>query len=137
MALTPYSWKIVTTANCTFSMPFECPPIAIWNNTTGSAVTATVECIGAALPTDAEVWVDLEYLGDASSPQGSFVNDGTPDLLTTPAAQTTSTAVWGGSTAAFKLAVTFTAQQAGWIYARTKIGKPSTTIYIDPMVTLS
>lgn len=137
MAQTPYSWKIVTTANCSFAMPFECAPIAIWNDVVGTPRTATIEGIAAALPNDNEVWVDVEYLGDAASPQASFVNDGTADLLTTPAAQTTSTAVWGGSTAAFKLAVTFTAQQAGWIYARVRIGKPSATIYIDPMVTLS
>lgn len=134
---TSISWKIVTTANCTYSVPFECPPIAIWVDTTGSAVTATVEGIGAALPTDAEVWLEVEYLGDASSPQGSFVNDGKADLLATAANQTSSSETWGGSTAAFKLECTFTAQQAGWIYARVKVGKASSTFYIDPMVTLS
>ena len=25
---TPIAWKVVTTANCTYSLPFECPPIA-------------------------------------------------------------------------------------------------------------
>ena len=40
---TPISWKVITTANSNYSMPFECPPIAIWNDTTGSAKTATVE----------------------------------------------------------------------------------------------
>jgi hypothetical protein len=134
---TPLAWKIITTVNCTYSMPFECPPIAIWNDTTGSAVTATVECIGAALPTDAEVWLDVEYLGDASSPQGSFVNDGKADLIAAAGNQTSSSETWGGSTAAFKLACTFTAQQKGWIYARVKIGKASSTFYIDPLVTLT
>lgn len=134
---TPIAWKIVTTSNSNYLTPFECPPIAIWNDTVGSPVTATVEGIGAALPTDQEVWVDAEYLGDASSPQGSFVNDGTPDLLTTPANQTTSTATWGGSTAKFKLNVTFTPQQKGWVYARVKIGKAASTFYIDPLITLT
>jgi hypothetical protein len=134
---TPLSWKVVTTANCNYSMPFECPPIVIWNDTTGSSVTATVEGIASALPTDAEVWLDVEYLGDASSPQGSFVNDGKADLLATAANQTTSSETWGGSTSAFKMACTFTPQQEGWVYARVKIGKASSTIYIDPMVTLS
>jgi hypothetical protein len=134
---TPIAWKVVTTANCTYSMPFECPPIAIWNDTTGSAKTATVECIGAAIATDQEVWLDVEYLGDASSPQGSFVNDGNADLLATAANQTSSSETWGGSTAAFKLAVTFTAQQKGWVYARVKCAKASSTFYVDPLVTLS
>jgi hypothetical protein len=134
---TPISWKVVTTANCHYTLPFECPPVAIWNDTTGSAVTATIECIGAALPNDDEVWLDLEYLGSGSSPQGSFVNDGKADLLVAAAAQTSSSETWGGSTAAFKLAVTFTPQQKGWVYARVKCAKASSTFYIDPLVTLT
>jgi hypothetical protein len=136
---TPIAWKVVTTANCTYSMPFECPPIAIWNDTTGSAKTATVEGIwgGGAVPLDNEIWVELEYLSSATSPQGSFVNDGTADLLTTAANQTSSSATWGGSTTKFKLAVTFTPQQKGLVYARVKCGKASSTFYIDPMITLT
>jgi len=136
---TPIAWKIVTTANCTYSIPFECPPIAIWNSVDGSAVTATIEGIwgGGAVPLDNEIWLDMEYLGDNSSPQGSFVNDGMADLLTTAANQTSSSETWGGSTTKFKLAVTFTPQQAGWIYARVKCAKASTTFYIDPLVTLT
>jgi hypothetical protein len=136
---TPISWKVVTTADCHYSVPFQCPPIAIWNDTTGSAVTATVEGIwgGGAVPNDDDVWLDVDYLGDASSPQGSFVNDGKADLLATAAAQTSSSETWGGSTTKFKLAVTFTPQQKGWLYARVKCAKASSTFYIDPLVTLT
>jgi hypothetical protein len=136
---TPISWKVVTTADCNYSMPFECPPIAIWNDTDGSAVTATVEGVwgGGAVPNDDDVWLDVEYLGDASSPQGSFVNDGKADLLATAAGQTSSSATWGGSTTKFKLNVTFTPQQKGWVYARVKCAKASSTFYIDPLITLT
>lgn len=136
---TPISWKVITTANCNYSMPFDCPPIAIWNDTVGSAKTATIEGVwgGGAVPNDDDIWLDLEYLGDASSPQGSFVNDGKANLLTTAAGQASSSATWGGSTTKFKLDVTFTAQQKGWIYARVKCAKASSTFYIDPLVTLT
>jgi hypothetical protein len=136
---TPISWNIATQSTCTYSMPFECPPIAIWNDTVGSAVTATVEGIwgGGAVPNDDDIWIDVEYLGDASSPQGSFVNDGKADLLATAAGQSSSSATWGGSTTKFKLNVTFTPQQKGWIYARVKCGKASSTFYIDSLVTLT
>lgn len=136
---TPIAWKVVTTANCTFSFPFECPPIAIWNDTSGSSVTATVEGVwgGGAVPNDDEVWLDVEYLGDASSPQASFVNDGKANLLATAAAQTSSSETWGGSTTKFKLHTSFVAQQKGWIYCRVKVGKASSTFFIDPMTTLS
>lgn len=137
---TPLAWKIVTAStDCTYSLPFECPPIAIWNDTTGASVTATVEGIwgGGAVPNDDDIWLDLEYLGDASSPQGSFVNDGKADLLASAAGQDSSSAIWGGSTTKFKLAVTFTPQQKGWLYSRIKCAKASTTFYIDPLVTLT
>lgn len=136
---TAIAWKIVTTATCNYSVPFECPPIAIWNDTTGSAKTATVEGIwgGGAVPNDDDIWLDVEYLGDASSPQGSFVNDGKVDLLTTAAGQTSSSETWGGSTTKFKLEASFTPQQKGWVYARVKCAKASSTFYIDPLVTLT
>ena len=136
---TPIAWKIVTTANCNFSLPFECPPIAIWNDTTGSSKTATVEGVwgGGAVPNDDDIWLEVEYLGDASSPQGSFVNDGKADLLASAAGQTSSSETWGGSTTKFKLACTFTPQMKGWVYGRVKVGKASSTLYVDPLITLT
>lgn len=136
---TALAWKVVTTANSSYSVPFECPPIAIWNDIIGSSVTATVEGIwgGGAVPNDDDIWLDVEYLGSSSSPQGSFVNDGKADLLTTAAGQTSSSETWGGSTTKFKLGVAFTPQQKGWLYARVKCAKASSTFYVDPLVTLT
>jgi hypothetical protein len=139
--ITPLSWKIVTAPAlfCNFSFPFECPKIAIWCDTVGSVVTATVEGVwgGGAVPNDDEIWLDVEYLGSSSSPQGSFVSDGKADLLTAAAGQASSSASWNGSTTKFKLDVTFTPQQKGWVYARVKCAKASSTFYIDPLVTLT
>jgi hypothetical protein len=131
------SWKVVTTANSKFAMPFVSLPIAIWNDTVGSPVTATIECRAASIPNDDELWLDAEFLGATGSPQASFVNDGKADILATGAAQTSSSETWGGSTASFKLSVTFTPQQKGWIFLRVKAAKASTTFYVDPKVTLS
>jgi hypothetical protein len=39
--LTPISWKITTTANSKWVLPFEAFPISIWNPTTGANVTVT------------------------------------------------------------------------------------------------
>lgn len=136
---TPIAWKIVTTANAYWTVPFEAPPIAIWNDTTGSPVTATIEGIwgGGAVPNDDEIWVEAEYLGDASSPQGSFVNDSKANVLSTAAGQAAGSGTWGGSTTKFKLEVTFTPQQKGLVLLRVKAAKVSSTFYVDPKVTLS
>ena len=132
------SWKVITAPSCNYSTPFECPPIAFWVDTVGVSVTATVEILSVVASTkDNEIWLDVEYLGSASSPLASFVNDGTSNLLTAPVDQTTSAVTWSGTGTKFKLNVSFTPQQKGWAYARVKVGKPSTTFYIDPIVTLS
>jgi hypothetical protein len=136
---TTISWKIVTTANCSEHFPFESLPIAIWNDTTGSSVTATVQGIwgGGAVPNNDDIWCDVEYLGSSGSPLASFVNDGKADILASNAAQDAGSGTWGGSTTKFKLNVSFTPQQKGWILFRVKAAKASSTFYIDPKITLS
>lgn len=136
---TPLAWKIVTTANSSWSIPFESPPIAIWNDTTGSSVTATVEGIwgGGAVPNDDDIWIEVEYLGSSGSPLGSFVNDSKADILATAAGQTSSSETWGGSTTKFKMAASFTPQQKGWVLVRVKAAKASSTFYVCPKVALS
>jgi len=136
---TPIAWKIVTTTRPSWALPFETPPIAIWNDTVGSSKTATIQGImdGGTLPNNDEIWVEVTYLGSSSSPQASIVHDSKATVLTAAAAQDAGTGTWGGSTTKFALAVAFTAQQKGWIYARVKVGKISTTYYIDPLITLT
>jgi len=136
---TPISWKIVTTANCTEHFPYESIPIAIWNDTTGSPVTATIQGIwgGGSVPNVDDIWGEVEYLGSSASPLGSFANDGKADILAASVGQTAGSGTWGGSTTKFEIAVTFTPQQKGYILFRVKAAKASSTFYIDPKITLS
>jgi hypothetical protein len=136
---TPLSWKIVTTANSKWTLPFEALPIAIWNDTTGSLVTVTVEGIWGStnLPQTDDIWFEIEGLGSAASPQGSFGTGSKADNLANGTVWATSSQVWGGSTTAFAMTATFTPQQKGALYIYVKAAKASTTFYIDPKVTLS
>lgn len=134
---TPISWKVVTTANSERIYPFECFPITIWNETTGSAVTVTVECRGASIPNLDELWMDVEYLGTSGVPLGSFATTGHADLLATGTANTSSSESWGGSTSSFKLVKSITPQEKGPITCYVKVAKASSTYYIDPKITLS
>jgi len=92
----PRSRNITTTANSKWLAPFEAVPIATWNATAGSSVTATIEGVinAAALPANDELWFDIEYLGDASSPMGSFATGTKADGLASGTALTASTAAW-------------------------------------------
>lgn len=141
---TPLSWRIVTTANAKETpVPFVTPPISVWNETVGSSVTATVEIIHDSVTdlTDAEVWVEVEYLGTSGFPLSSTITDQRSDILGSAANQATSAASWAttGMTNPNeqKLSVTFTPQEKGFITARVFVGKASYTLYVDPEITVT
>ena len=138
---TPFAWKIITTANTKWPYPhhFESPPISIWNDTTGASKTITIEGTwgGGAVPNNDEIWIECEYLGDASYPRGLFANSGKADNLAAASACTSSSETWGGSTSEFKMQVTITPQMKGPITAVVKVAKASSTFYIDPKITIT
>lgn len=140
---TPFSHKIVTTANAKRIFPFESFEGAIWNDTTGSSKTLTVHTVTDNVTlTDAEIWLEVEYLGDASYPVTSLVTDANATILTTAANQASdSSEAWTttGLTTPVKqkLEVTFTPQMKGLIRFRVKVAKASTTVYICPQADLS
>jgi hypothetical protein len=135
---TSFSHKAVSNTNATKMQAYELLPIAIWNDTVGSAKTITVECIASAVLNNDECWMEVEYMGDASFPTGSRASTYKTNILATGAANTTSTATWGGAlTGKFKMAVTITPQQKGPITVYVKVAKASATVYIDPFITVT
>jgi len=93
---TSISWKIVTTANSRWVLPFEAFPMSIWNSVTGSNVTLTVYGIwnAAALPNNDDIWFDVEYLGSASAPLASLGSGTKSNNLAAGAALTADTSAW-------------------------------------------
>jgi hypothetical protein len=98
--------------------------------------------------TDAEIWLEVEVMGTANSALTTMTtdwrnsdgagNDGT--ITTTPAAQTDDTiSSWTGATLTYmqSLAVTATVGEEGVYRARIALAKPSSTVYIDPKITVS
>ena len=136
---TAISWKLVTTANSKWMLPFEAIPIAVWNGTTGSSITVTLFGVwgGGAVPNNDDIWMDVEYLGASGNPKGSFVSASKADFLATGSPLTSDSSTWGGSTTKFKMSVTFTPQQIGIIYIYVKVARASSTFYIDPKVTVT
>jgi hypothetical protein len=141
------SRKIVTTANSQWLRPFKAEPYAIWNPTTGANVTVTVcgTINAGALPNNDDIWMEVEYLGSASFPVGTIVSTTKSNLLAANAAVASDGSTWngGGSGAGwspFKLVATLSSPQpgmAGYLHVRVRAAKPSTTLYIDPQITLS
>jgi hypothetical protein len=135
---TGLSWKMVSTANAEYPLiTLDSPEIVRWNDTTGSAITVTVEVVtDNATLTNAECWVEVQYLGTSGFPLGSFVSDAKADFLATAANQASSSETWTttGLTTPIKqaLSVTFTPQEKGYIHAVVKLAKASKTVYVCP-----
>lgn len=132
---TPISRKLVSSADSKFFTPLETDTIAIWNETTGSSLTATVEIVndGVTLKDD-EIWLELSYSSDASFPKYSTLTDRATDILTAGTNQTTSSVTWTttglSSPTKQKLEVTFTPLNKGLIIGRVCLAKASQTVYV-------
>ncbi len=140
---TNYSWVMKSSANSSMYFPLWSPEFAIWNDTVGSAITVDVEILhdSATALTDAECWLEVQYLGTSGFPLGNFVDDHVASVFATPANQTASSETWTttGMTNPNKqvLSVTFTPQKKGYLQARVALAKDSTTIVVDPMMMVS
>lgn len=141
-SVTPFSWKVVTTANNKRWFPFETFDGRIWNNTVGSSKTLRVHILTDNLTlTDSDIWLDVDYLGTSSYPMSYTANDSSTNVLSAGSSQTSdSSEAWTttGLTTPVKqkLEVTFTPQMIGPIRWRVKIADPSITVYVCPKAEL-
>jgi len=137
---TPYSFKMVSSANTSFHFPLYSPWITGWIETTGS-LTFTVQIINAGTTlTNAEVWLELEYLGTSGFPLALFADDAKADTLASAANQTSSSVSWTEALAGEvkqSLDVTVTVNEKGPFRARVALAKASQTIYVDPELTIT
>lgn len=111
---TPLSWKVTPGFNIGFLIPFECFPISIWNTQTGANRTVTIFGVlaGASLPTNANIWAQIEYLGTAGSPLG-VMNDMSPG---NPLAAASN---WSADTSAWDTAATARANLHAYVFGNT------------------
>jgi hypothetical protein len=128
-----YSWKIITSANTNWILPFECLPLLGRNTIAGTPVTVTVFGIwgSGVVPNNDDVWIDVVYPGDSGDPLELLATTTKSEFLATGTATSTDSSTWGGSTTPFKMSATFTPQKAGPFYIVVKLGKASTTFYVD------
>lgn len=92
-----FSWKIVTTTTANLGNPYESAPIAEYNTVINTNRTLTVAGIvnGAAVPTNAEMFMTTNYPGSATDTQATRASTRVADFLVTPASLTAdSTSAW-------------------------------------------
>jgi hypothetical protein len=142
---TPQSWKMVSSAKVkdNYHYALESPPITIWN-TAATSKTFTIEGILDSLTNlqNDEVWMELEYPANNTDGLGAVATEKCA-FLGTPADKPAGVGSGGWTTTgltnpnSFKFAVTVTPGKAGPVTARIYLAKPSTTIYVDPLITVS
>ena len=142
--ITPISWNVASTSNAGYPVGIcYTPEIVTWVNNTGVSKTVTVEILHDSVTnlTDAEVWLEVMYLGTSAAPLGTWINDSKSNVLAAATDQATSTATWTTTGMANpnkqKVSVTLTTQLKGYVHARVALAKPSKTIYVDPVVTVA
>lgn len=133
---TAISWKLVTTADSETEFPFEALPITIWNDTTGSSKTLTVQGIwgGGAVPLNTDIWIDVYAKTTSGFPIVTKYSSGRATPLTAGSNCSSGSGSWGGSTTSFSMAVSFTPAEKGPITVYVRAGLASSTFYIDPKV---
>jgi hypothetical protein len=141
---TGFCWKMVTLATGpTWMWPLESPPIVIWNESTGSALTATVEIVHDSVTNiqDDEIWAEVEYLGTSGYTNSSVATDSMATIIATPADQADSSETWTTTGLTNpntqKLTVAFTPQEKGPVVIRVMVAKASQTVYVCPKVTVA
>jgi hypothetical protein len=137
-----FSHKFVSNATLLdrWSYPLEGFWLDVENTAVGSSKTATVEIISSASLNNDDVSLLLQHQGTSGSPVASAAWSLPATPITANAAITTSTATWNSSPATpvkQKLQITFTPQVAGRVRGLVRLGKPSTTVYINPQITIT
>ena len=134
--VTPSSWKIVSNSKNRRDIPFETFEGVLWNDNVGSPITLTIHTVTDNITlTDAEIWLEVDYLGDASFPVTTKISDAAATPLTAGSNQASDSGeAWTttGLTTPVKqkLEATFTPLMAGLIRWRVKYAKASSTVYV-------
>lgn len=126
------SAKITTLTTSAWEAPleFSLPPVYVVANV---PQTYTAEIAGSVQLTNAQAWIELDYLGTSGAPLGTIATSGTSSMVATGTTIPASTATWGGTPQTYqqKITVSVTPVIEGWIQPTIKVARPSTVLYVD------
>lgn len=138
---TPVSRKLVSGANTNWHWPLDSEWIEYWDNSPGAKTISIPIITDNVTLTNADAWIECEFLGTTGFPLGNFANDATADILAAGSNQPTDTSTWTttGLVTPVKqlLSASCTTTGKGLIRARVRLAKPSTTLYFDPLILAS
>lgn len=96
------SWFLTTTSFASYGVPFPTLPIQINNNTTGANVNVNMYGISnsAAMPTNADLYINSAYFNSGSNTQGAASNSRSVNPLSSTASLTADTSAWDSAVTA-------------------------------------
>lgn len=145
----PVSHAITPTSVFKDGARFEGPWLTIYNDTTGSSQTITIESCDdftGSSPNQNEAYLEVAALETTSEALATIITGRPTDLIATTALASTSkvAADWQSPTgwAGHKMTVDFTAQEAGWLKVRVVLegdfsGETANTFWYDPKPTIT
>jgi hypothetical protein len=143
----PLSLMCVSSSAARKHVPLYSPWINVHIASTGSKTFSTkIAHTSAGALNDNDVWLEVEYYGDSTTPKSSIdisapVISGTTsiDTIAVGSALTDTAEAWTGITSEIThtLSKTVTVSQQGFARVRVALGLASTTIYVDPQVVVS
>lgn len=135
-----FAHKLISSANADdFVLTLDTFWLDVENTLTGASHTATVELVSSGTLNINDLSMYLEYLGTSGSTLASFTNS-FPNALTASSAIASSTASWNSppSTPVYQhIQISFTPQEAGRLRGQLRLGKPSTTVWINPQIAVT
>jgi hypothetical protein len=132
----PFSWKAGAQNMVECAFPYRLPETALYNSTTGTPITLTMEILCSAAPLNSQLWMEAVYPGDANSSFDTLASSAPASFLDTRVTLTDSTATWVNAPNGYvakKISLTITPNRAGFILARLALAA-NLTIYADPLV---
>jgi len=137
---TPICRRMVSSDWAKYEDPLILGELVGWNETTGQQKTATLHVLtnGVTL-TNKDLWVEVEYLGNADYPLSSFVTN-KPHILESGTSLDSDNATWVHNLqnpVRQKVSLPFTPQMKGPIRVTVRLARPSTTVYVCPKVDIA
>lgn len=147
-----YAWKCTTNTNTNeWLIPLKTDPLlrffpgtageqSGWSAGAPKTVTVEIAHSATAALTDAQAWLEVEYLNTDAYPQGDIVSTQRANVTVTPTAAATSSAAWSGTAQTYrqKLTATIAPQAPGIISVRVCLATGNGVIvYVDPTITVN
>jgi len=93
---TGFSWLFNPKSANTIQSPFQSFPLSVWNEFSGTTRTMTLYGVanGAAIATNKEVWLEVNYLGSSASPLATCKSSAPSHPLETAINLTADSSAW-------------------------------------------